>query len=336
MSKGSMLIKDIEDEELKIIEEIRQSDSYNGVPISWINKYNSKTIDDFALDDSIIERIKQIVKGDMPNLIINGPTGTGKTASLFYIAKTLLGNRYKNNSLIINSYDDDSGRESIDKMDSFCKKKVFNGDMDYSFDKIIILDDFNSVSDAVQYNIKELIDKYPRIRIAITCDSTNLIIDTLQSRCSIIHFPSITKELVYRKIKKICDNEKIKYDGGGIEAIVYTSGGDMRNAINTLHTIYYGFGIVTSDNVYKISGKPDPEIIKEIIDNCKVKNISNTMKLLTDLKNGGYSEYDIVGGLYNYVSTYDKNDFAIKILEILCNDLNGDIFGLISLILLLE
>lgn len=51
----------------------------------------------------------------------------------------------------------------------------------------------------------------------------------------------------------MCSKEDLSYTDDGIEAILFTAQGDMRQALNNLQSTAQGFGHVSSENVFKVS-----------------------------------------------------------------------------------
>jgi replication factor C subunit 2/4 len=51
----------------------------------------------------------------------------------------------------------------------------------------------------------------------------------------------------------VCASENVNYELNGLEAIIFTAEGDMRNALNALQSTVSGFALVTAENVFKVS-----------------------------------------------------------------------------------
>ena len=58
------------------------------------------------------------------------------------------------------------------------------------------------------------------------------------------------------------------YEDEGIEAVIFTADGDMRQALNNLQATYAGFGLVSQQNVFRVCDQPHPLLIAKIIDSC--------------------------------------------------------------------
>lgn len=72
---------------------------------------------------------------------------------------------------------------------------------------------------------------------------------------------------------------KVQYTEDGLEAIVFTAQGDMRQALNNLHSTHSGFGLVNSENVFKICDEPHPLLIKDMLNSCVAGDIRNAYKV---------------------------------------------------------
>jgi len=65
-----------------------------------------------------------------------------------------------------------------------------------------------------------------------------------------------------------------------LEAIVFTSQGDMRQGLNNLQSTYNGFGSVDEKNVFKVCDEPHPMLVKEMLQNCVNGNIDDAFKVI--------------------------------------------------------
>ena len=105
----------------------------------WLEKYRPKTLDDVVGNKSAVDRLRLTLKeGSIPNLILSGPPGTGKTSCVLCLARTLLGPQYKEGLLELNA-SDDRGIEAVrNRIKTFAQKKV---SLPEGRQKIIILDE---------------------------------------------------------------------------------------------------------------------------------------------------------------------------------------------------
>ena len=71
-------------------------------------------------------------------------------------------------------------------------------------------------------------------RFVLACNDSAKIIDPIQSRCSIMRFNKLKDEDIQKRLITIITNEGFKSDQNGINALIFTSDGDMRYALNNL------------------------------------------------------------------------------------------------------
>ncbi len=75
--------------------------------IPWVEKYRPVEIKDIVGNEETVQRLQTIAKeGNMPNIIITGPPGTGKTTSILCLARALLGSNYKEAVYELNASDE--------------------------------------------------------------------------------------------------------------------------------------------------------------------------------------------------------------------------------------
>ena len=79
-------------------------------------------------------------------------------------------------------------------------------------------------------------------RFALACNNSTKIIEPIQSRCAILRYSKLSDEQVLKRLREVCGAEAIPWDPSGMEALVFTAEGDMRNALNNLQSTFAGFG----------------------------------------------------------------------------------------------
>lgn len=299
----------IKNNKIILLDEIKQNKKQlNGnitknITIPWIEKYRPTSIEDLAICTSTYEKIKKIINDkEMPNIIITGIPGIGKTTTILCIAKALLGKYYNQGVLELNASDDRGIKAVQDLIIYFCKKKMTinnncetdNSNFKYTNHKIILLDEADNMTKKAQQLVNNLMETYHKTtRFAFTCNNSSEIIEAIQSRCIIFRYRRLSNESIIKRLKFICNLENVKYSDKGIDAIVTTSQGDMRQAINNLQLTFNGYKYISEKNVYKLCDKPHPIIIKKLFLACKNKNIEDALTFLEDLRQQGYSSSDI-------------------------------------------
>jgi replication factor C subunit 2/4 len=278
-----------------------------------IEKYRPKTIDNIILNDTLKNKIKSFLQNNsIPNIIISGSPGTGKTSLILLIAKYIYKENFKEAVLELNA-SDNRGIEIINNnITYFCKKKITDKNNN-PIPKLIILDEADNITNKVQNIISKILeDNTINTKFAFTCNNSLNIIEALQSRCLMIYIPLLTYDQINNKLVEICKKENIEYTDEALKILTINANGDIRYAINNLEVIYYGFGKIESNSIYELCHQPQPEIIINLIQECVYKNIRKVISIIEELKNKGYCSNDIILTIINILQ-YVKIDEEIRI-----------------------
>ncbi|PIL31821.1 hypothetical protein GSI_06525 [Ganoderma sinense ZZ0214-1] len=145
---------------------------------------------------------------------------------------------------------------------------------------------------------------------------SNKIIEPIQSRCAILRYSKLRDTEILKRLLEICEMEKacphpfrsryVQYNDEGLEALIFTAEGDMRQAINNLQSTWSGFGFVSGDNVFKVCDQPHPITVQAMIRACLKGDIDGAMDKLNELWDQGYSAVDIVVTVFRVVKTFDE------------------------------
>eukprot|EP01026_Neomeris_dumetosa_P059446 TRINITY_DN5553_c0_g1_i1.p2 TRINITY_DN5553_c0_g1~~TRINITY_DN5553_c0_g1_i1.p2 ORF type:complete len:199 (-),score=16.63 TRINITY_DN5553_c0_g1_i1:329-925(-) len=142
-------------------------------------------------------------------------------------------------------------------------------------------------------------------RFAFTCNTSSKIIEPLQSRCAIMRFSRIKEEDVLKRIIKICQLENVQYTKEGVEAIMFSAEGDMRQVINNLqNAAQIAEGPVTAEIVNQVCDQPPPTIVAKMLEQIVAGEIRAACHLAMSLYQAGYNSQDIVGILFRLSKRY--------------------------------
>ena len=175
---------------------------------------------------------------------------------------------------------------------------------------------------------------------SFTCNESNKIIESIQSRCMILRYIPMTNDNIKKRLEIICKKENIIYTEDGLTSIIHIAQGDIRQAINNLEATYHGYKIINEDNVYKLCYHPHPKIIVEIIKECVNMNLIMSIEYLHQLKNSGYCINDILQTMLNNLREINiDEDIRINFIKIISDcyinvsdgiDTNLQLYGCIS------
>lgn len=290
------------------------------IKLPWVEKYRPKKSEEILLEPFITQKIDKILESkSIPNMIITGSPGTGKTSTILFLAKQIYGDKYNDYVLELNASDDRGLSIINNTIIPFCKKNI---NKNHHTHKLIILDESDSITSKAQNLLVNIISEYKKnTRIVFICNDCTQIIEPIQSRCMIIKYPKINNTNLYNKIIDICNKENIPYNEDGINTLLFVSDQDIRQAINNLECIYYSYGVIDTANIYKLIDKPKPYYITEILKNCNDNNYVKTILLVKELYNKGYTPNDILLSFMKYLIENDHNnineELKLKIYEII-------------------
>ena len=241
----------------------------------WVEKYRPKRISECILTEELRNTFTQFIKqGEIPNLLLSGSAGTGKTT----VAKAVceeLGCDY----IVINGSDE--GRQ-IDTVRSKIKNFASTVSLtEHANHKVVIIDEADYMNaESVQPALRNFIESfYKNCRFIFTCNFKNKIIEPLHSRCTVIDFKITNGQRVKTATKfmdRLCDilkQENIEYDKKVLAELIQKHYPDFRRTINELQR-YSVRGKIDSGVLFNLS-----EVnIKELITTLKEKRFNDMRK----------------------------------------------------------
>jgi len=275
----------------------------------WLEKYRPRVLKDIVGNEDTVARLQVIAQnGNVPNLILVGPPGTGKTTSIHALAIELLGEeRYKSAILELNASDDRGIDVVRNKIKSFAKRKV---QLPPGRHKIIILDEADSMTKSAQQALRRTMELYASTtRFALACNISSKVIEPIQSRCAILRYKKLEDKHILRRVKYVVAQEKITLcTDSGLEAILFVAGGDMRHALNALQSTYAGFKEITQKAVYKVCDQPHPKTIKKILESCAKGKFREALAMLNMIMNNGFSTLDFIQTMFRVVKGMEMEE----------------------------
>ena len=209
----------------------------------WVERYRPRTIEDCILPESVKKQFQQfIAKKEIPNLLLSGTAGTGKTT----IARALC-NELDCDYIIINGSDEGRQIDTLrTKIRQFASAVSFEGKT-----KVVILDEADYMNrDSVQPALRGFIEQFAEnCRFIFTCNYANRLIDPLHSRTTVIDFklaPSDRPVLASKFLKRmeyILDTEGVEYSQRVLAELLNKHFPDYRRVLNELQRYSVG-GII--------------------------------------------------------------------------------------------
>jgi len=199
--------------------------------MNWTEKYRPKRINDIIGQQRFVDDASSWLKqNDMPNILLYGPAGTGKTSAGLVLAKEFLKDNLGSNFLEINASQDrrlDTIRETIT---TFATLKSTS---DVPF-KICLLDEFDGMTKDSQRALKRRMERAHNVRFIITCNDEHNVEYPIRSRCANYLFSPLNVDTMCTLLIDISGKEQYEVDKEELTNFVETLNGDMRRAINEL------------------------------------------------------------------------------------------------------
>ena len=229
----------------------------------WVEKYRPKKISDCILSEDLKNTFTKFLnQKEIPNLLLSGTAGTGKTT----VARALceeLGCDY----IIINGSDE--GRH-IDTLRTTIKNFASTVSLDDTKNhKVVIVDEADYMNpDSVQPALRNFMESFHKnCRFIFTCNFKNKIIPALHSRCTVIDFRITngqkvkTAQALLKRLANILDDESIEYDKKVLAELIQRHYPDFRRTINELQR-YSVRGKIDSGILVSLSEINNKELVK--------------------------------------------------------------------------
>ena len=273
----------------------------------WLEKYRPQVIADIVGNEETVGRLEVLAQqGNMPNLILSGPPGTGKTTSVLALARQLLGDAFKEGVLELNASDDRGIEVVRGRIKAFAQKKVT---LPPGKHKIIVLDEADSMTEGAQQAMRRTMEIFSSTtRFALACNMSEKIIEPIQSRCAVLRYSKLTDQQVTKRLQDVLTTEGASFNDHGLEALVFTAEGDMRQALNNAQATQAGFGFINNENVFKGCDQPHPLLVKKILESVKSADFESANDIVEELWQKGYCGLDVVGTLFRLAKLYPMSE----------------------------
>lgn len=195
---------------------------------------------------------------------------------------------------------DDRGIDVVrNKIKLFAQQKVT---LPPGRQKIVILDEADSMTSGAQQALRRTMEIYSSTtRFALACNQSSKIIEPIQSRCAIVRFSKLSDQEILSRLMVVAQREKVAFTPEGLEAVVFTADGDMRQGLNNLQATSNGFGLVDQESVFRVCDQPHPLLVANIVKHCSDANIDDAYMGLKALLDSGYSASDVITILFRVV-----------------------------------
>ena len=231
----------------------------------WVEKYRPQTIEDCILPESIKKTFQGFLsKGEVPNLLLAGPAGCGKTT----VAKALC-NELGVDVYVINGSDEGRFLDTVrNTAKNFASTVSLSSTARH---KVIIIDEADNTTNDVQLLLRAFTEEFSgNCRFIFTCNFKNKIIEPLHSRCACIDFSTDRKSkpqlasTFFNRLKFILEREGVEADPKVLIELINKHFPDWRRVLNECQR-------------YSSSGNIDAGILAQFSD-VKVNDLIKHLK----------------------------------------------------------
>lgn len=240
----------------------------------WTERYRPKTIEDCILPENIKKTFSDFLsKGEIPNMLLCGPPGVGKTT----VAKALC-NELGVDVYVINGSDEGRFLDTVrNNAKNFASTVSLSSDAKH---KVVIIDEADNTGNDVQLLLRAFIEEFAgNCRFIFTCNYKNKIIEPLHSRCAVVEFGIKGKEKTqlagsfFKRLQDILDAEGVRYDPKVLAELINKHFPDWRRVLNECQRYSVG-GEIDSGILASFSDVAVNDLIKYI----KEKNFTEVRK----------------------------------------------------------
>ena len=268
----------------------------------FIDKFQPMYFKDFEIDNKIIDILNILIGMNNLNILLIGDMASGKTSLLNAIIKEYYAGsnpvNYDENVLYINSLKEQGINYYRSDVKTFCQtcSSIKNKK------KIVVLDDIDIINEQSQQVFRNCIDKFSHnVHFISSCSNTQKVIESLQSRFTIIKIEPLKRENLHKILLKIKNSENIEIDNAAEEFILDISNSAAKILLNYMEK----FKLLNEKITYELAVQLCTNISFLTFEQYNTLLINNKLdeaiKLIYKIYDKGYSVMDILDSYFLFI-----------------------------------
>ena len=285
----------------------------------FIHKYQPLCFNDFGENNEVVKMLKTLVLIDDINILLIGNIASGKTSLLNTLIREYYNDysqkEYEENVLYINSLKEQGINYYRTDVKTFCQTcSNIKGKK-----KIVVLDDIDFINEQSQQVFRNCIDKYSHnVHFISSCSNIQKVIESLQSRLTILRVQPLKREDLKTVINKIKAIENIEITQDAEDFILTISNNTVKILINYMEKFLLLKQPITFELANLLCSNISFLIFEEYTRYIINGELNKAIKLIYDLVDKGYSVMDILDNYFMFIKSTELLTEEQKYIIIPC------------------
>ena len=268
----------------------------------FIHKFKPLLFKDFENDNEIIQMLKTMILLNNLNILLIGDIASGKTSILNALIREYYSNYtskdYQENVLYINSLKEQGINYYRTDVKTFCQTCSIIKNKK----KIIILDDIDLINEQSQQVFRNCIDKYSHnVHFISSCSNIQKVIESLQSRLTIIQIKPLKRENLEKIINHIKITENIEIDEDAEDFIINISNNVVKVLINYMEKFKLLNKRITLQLANQLCSNISFLVFEEYTKHILNNHLKEALIIIYEIYDKGYSVMDILDNYFIFI-----------------------------------
>ncbi|KAJ1924808.1 Replication factor C (RF-C) subunit [Tieghemiomyces parasiticus] len=229
----------------------------------WVDKYRPLSLDKLTYHTDLSRKLKKLAaSGDLPHLLVYGPSGAGKKTRIMAVLKEIYGPGVEKLKIDLRSFETPSKRKIElnvvtsnyhlelnpsdvgiydrvviqDLIKEVAQTQQVDANAQRKF-KVVVISEADTLSKDAQHALRRTMEKYmANIRIVLCCNSTSKIIAPIRSRCLSLRVAAPTEAEISEALQLVAKREGLRLPQSLAGRIAVAADRNLRRAVLMLET----------------------------------------------------------------------------------------------------